>query len=559
VQVRCGWVVGAAALALTSALLVGGGASGSAAAARPVAAPATAVEQFRPDIVFILMDDFSVELLSTMPHAMRMSRGGATFVNAFVVDSLCCPSRASIFTGMPPHLTGVLTNAVESVEGPLGGYQAFQANGNVARSFNVALSESGYTTGFVGKYLNGYDITKIGRKRKPPPRVPGWKEFAAILRGGYDGWGFWSTRIARSGKMDIIYHHRPRLTDPKIDRAYATNVAARKAVDFIRRHRGDAAPYFLEVAVYGPHSQAVAAYPGQPLFPSAMADRAPASNPLNGGNCGLRRCRDLQVADLLGYADPRDDNAPTYLHDDGTTEPAPAWRTNPITLTDAEARRHYRNRARMVQSIDRLIARVRKAAAPGTYVVLTSDNGFHLGQHQINGGKGTPYDSDTRVPLVVIGPDVVAGTREQYVSNVDLASTFEQLAGLEPASWRAGIGIASLLRRPSEPGAGYVFFEHTRVSPLSVDPDLERRAGGDMRMIPSYVGVRSADGLLVRFDLDPSWTGERYAWELYRYDVPWEDVNVFATDHDEPWAEDLMQRLLAWPSCSPSECRELRR
>ena len=64
------------------------------------------------------------------------------------------------------------------------------------------------------------------------------------------------------------------------------------------------------------------------------------------------------------------------------------------------------NRARMVQAIDRMIGRLRAAVGPNTYVVLTSDNGYHLGQLQLNGGKGTPYDFDTRVPLVVDGPGV---------------------------------------------------------------------------------------------------------------------------------------------------------
>jgi arylsulfatase A-like enzyme len=289
-----------------------------------------------------------------------------------------------------------------------------------------------------------------------------------------------------------------------------------------------------------------------------MADRPSATGPARGGNCGLRRCGELKVTDLVGYNDPREDNAPTYLHGDGTTEPAPTWRINPISLTASQALTHYRNRARMVQSVDRLIGRIRKVVGPDTYIVLTSDNGFHLGQHQLNGGKGAPYDSDTRVPLVVVGPDVVPGPRDQFVSNLDLAPTFERLSGLEPAELRAGIGFADTLRQPDQPDGRYVFFEHTRVRPLSVDPDHDRRSGGDQRLVPSYIGVRSQDGLLVRFDLDPTWTGENFAWELYRYDVPWEDVNVFASDHDKPWAQDLMERLLAWRTCQPAECRGLR-
>ena len=67
--------------------------------------------------------------------------------------------------------------------------------------------------------------------------------------------------------------------------------------------------------------------------------------------------------------------------------------------------------------------------------------------------------------------------------------------------------------------------------------------------------MRSERGLLARFDLDLSWTGTDYAYELYRYDVPWEDRNVFAEDHDKRWVRDLVRRIERWDGCSPAQCR----
>jgi arylsulfatase A-like enzyme len=258
----------------------------------------------RPDVVFVLMDDFSLELLATMPEAQRLKADGASYDNAFVVDSLCCPSRASIFTGQAPHQTGVLTNTPNDYGQPIGGFEAFVQYGNLEKSFNVALQASGYTTGFIGKYMNRYEATTVNGVTQPPPPVPGWTDWEAILGGGYNGWGYKSTRLDEAGHVVLDDHPKPAITDPAIDEQYATNVAADKAVDFIRRHRDQEEPYFLEVAVYGPHSQLNAAYPGQPQFPSAMADRAPAGQP-TGGNCGLKPCGDLTLADLVGYGDPR--------------------------------------------------------------------------------------------------------------------------------------------------------------------------------------------------------------------------------------------------------------
>ncbi len=103
-----------------------------------------------------------------------MRAAGATYRNAHVVDSLCCPSRASIFTGRPPHQTGVLTNVPNDPAHPIGGYRAFVRNDNAEKAFNVPLQKSGYTTGFVGKYMNGYEMsTNYLGKHLAPAKIAG--------------------------------------------------------------------------------------------------------------------------------------------------------------------------------------------------------------------------------------------------------------------------------------------------------------------------------------------------------------------------------------------------
>ena len=82
--------------------LLPGGAGGGAGLGRSTA---------RPNIVFVLTDDLSFNLLPYMPHVLAMERRGMTFENYFVSDSLCCPSRSSIFTGELPHDTHVFGNS----------------------------------------------------------------------------------------------------------------------------------------------------------------------------------------------------------------------------------------------------------------------------------------------------------------------------------------------------------------------------------------------------------------------------------------------------------------
>jgi len=553
---RIGVLLGVALLVVAGAVVWvrtthdGGGPGGTAS---PTASASTTDK--RPNIVLVLMDDFSLELLQSMPEAMRMASEGATYDNAFVMDSLCCPSRAVLLTGQTPHQTGVHTNAPNSKDRPMGGWPAFVKHGNLRKQFAVALQRSGYTTGFIGKYLNGYDM-HWGRNGAPV-KVPGWTEWDVYNHKAYEEWGFKSTHLDADGDLQVVSHPKPPAdaSDAVKDKAYATNVSSDLALDFIKRHSEDGQPYFLEVATHAPHTQQKAAYPGDsPDFPPAFADRS-AHDSLVGGNCGTVACTQVDLSWLKGFDDPRGDNVPTYLRKDGTTAPAKPWRTNPILMTPRKAVRRLRDRVRMVQSVDRMLTRIRAAVGDDTYVVLTSDNGFHLGQHQMNGGKGTPYDSDTRVPMVVVGPGVKPGHRSQFVSEVDLAPTFEDLAGLTPGKYVAGRSFAPTLSHPRAPGNHYAFFEHTWAKTMPGEVDADTAVHGMIDYIPSYIGVRGKRGLLVRFDLDKG-PGVDYAWELYDYKVhPWEDTNVFARDHDKPYARDLMRRLMEFDHCRPAQCR----
>ena len=333
------------------------------------------------------MDDFSMDLLRTMRSARYMARHGASYDNAFVVDSLCCVSRSATFTGQYPHQTGVFTNTsnLPNREGPLGGWRGFAKNGNQARTFAVRLQDAGYTTGYVGKYLNGYEVRASDQALPPTP--PGWSDFRAIFGTAYDGWDFQGLRPGPKGTSVLRSWPAPPAgaTRKKKDRAYAGTVIGGLATKFLREHRGDRRPFFLEVAPYAPHGRVDdhPAYAGESLFPAAFRDQPRGSKRL--GDCGLVACRSLTVRDLPGFGDRRADNRPDFRG--GRT--APAWNPDPLTLTKSQAQTNLRDRARMAQSVDRLVLRILRTVDANTYVVLTSDNGLHLGQLGLLRGKGT--------------------------------------------------------------------------------------------------------------------------------------------------------------------------
>lgn len=134
---------------LLVALFVGLGAMAAAASPGPAA-------ESRPNFILIYTDDQRWDALSVVqkeqgnrarfpwlktPNLDRLAAEGVRFRNAFVVNSLCAPSRASFLTGKYGHRNGVVNN-----------HTPFPVT-NV--TFATQLREAGYRTGYVGKWHMG--------------------------------------------------------------------------------------------------------------------------------------------------------------------------------------------------------------------------------------------------------------------------------------------------------------------------------------------------------------------------------------------------------------------
>jgi N-acetylglucosamine-6-sulfatase len=64
-----------------------------------------------------------------------------------------------------------------------------------------------------------------------------------------------------------------------------------------------------------------------------------------------------------------------------------------------------------------------------TYVIYTTDNGYHISQHRLNPGKECGFEEDINIPLVIRGPGVPVGEAEIVTAHTDLAPTILKLAG----------------------------------------------------------------------------------------------------------------------------------
>lgn len=97
----------------------------------------------------------------------------------------------------------------------------------------------------------------------------------------------------------------------------------------------------------------------------------------------------------------------------------------------------YRQRLRALQTVDELVDGVVKrleesGKLDNTYIIYTSDNGYHIGQHRLQPGKECGFEEDIRVPLFIRGPGIPENHVEDAVTtHIDLAPTLFEIAGIE--------------------------------------------------------------------------------------------------------------------------------
>jgi arylsulfatase A-like enzyme len=361
----------------------------------------------QPNIVFIMADDLDVESVRHMPRVQELlGDQGVTFENSFVTSPLCGPTNATILTGQYNFHHGVVNNLY-----PSGGFRKFLESGGEQSTLATWLQDAGYHTARVGKYLIEYpiDSTYI---------PPGWDDWYST--GSFGGARYLDYMVNDNGQL-VQFGSAPE--------DYVTDVLTTKVVDLIdRAEANDAQPFFVQLTPGAPHG-----------------DRA-----RNGPPVPAPR----HVGMFAGAQAPR---TPSFNEADVSDKPPPI-RNFPL-LTDAQIAaidREYQARLESLQSLDEGIGRiVDTLAARGeldnTYIVFTSDNGYHLGQHRLLNGKFRVYEEDIRVPLLIRGPGVEAGaTRDQLAVNVDLAPTMARWGGATADRVMDGQSLMPLLGEGGE-------------------------------------------------------------------------------------------------------------
>jgi arylsulfatase A-like enzyme len=194
------------------------------AAVQAVGPVASTAAPTLPNIVLILADDMRWDQMDYMPTVQSELIGkGTSFTKGFVVNSLCCPSRATILSGQYSHSTGVYTNSDYSKFRPREG-----------STIATWLDAAGYRTGLVGKYLNGYG------KGRATTVLPGWNYWRTFIQPP----GYFNYSLSVDGVPTSF---------GSTAASYSTDVLANYATNFIRTTPADE-PFFLWFGPNAPHN-----------------------------------------------------------------------------------------------------------------------------------------------------------------------------------------------------------------------------------------------------------------------------------------------------------------
>jgi N-acetylglucosamine-6-sulfatase len=457
----------------------------------------------RPNIVFVLTDDLDYASAQKMPQITSLlADQGTSFDNAFASYPICCPARATLLTGLYSHNHNVRGN-----KRPVGGFEKFRDEGLEEGTITARLQEEGYRTALIGKYLNGYG------KDDPTYVPPGWDEWYA-KPGRYE---YYDYDLNENGEM-VSYG--------SAEEDYITDVLSRHATDFVDRAASEGQPFFAYVAPTAPHRPAIPA----------------------------ERHKDA-------FADEEAPRPPSFSEEDVSDKPVWVQELEPVSEQEASRiDERYQERQESMLAVDEMVGSlVEELEATGqldnTYIVFTSDNGFHLGTHRLRHGKKTPYEEAAHVPLFVRGPGVPAeSTVEDLTLDTDLASTFAELGGLEefeadgrsltslmrggePASWRSAVLLEAFLDGKSASEEG------------DAEADDEEGTGEGKRTDQTAFGsARTKDYKYVEHE-----NGEKELYNLQK--DPYELENVYETA-DSSLIEGLKTRLEALRNCSEEGCRE---
>lgn len=393
----------------------------------------------RPNVMFIVCDDLNTHVSTSgysnilTPAMDRLARQGLTFRRAYCQYPVSGPSRASFLSGLYPESTGVLNNTTD-----------IRQTCPDIPSLPELFKQNGYWTGGVGKVFHGRmdhgerawnEYHKFNNEHNPV-LAKAQKEFDTR----YGPIDKAKNRKLWRAKQKALRSRAAGQTPPgygptdMTDAQHKDGKNVRQVAEWLNTKSFGNKPFFIACGIHKPHV---------PFW-------AP------------RKYFDLYPKDKLRIS-------PTPENDwDDIPEIAMSKRFKAFGFElgreNGDLRRTYTQAYHAcISFIDVQInllfdALKQNGLWDNTIIILTSDHGYHLGEHFM-WGKVTLFEECARVPLIMRVPNQTSAgeTTESLVELIDMYPTLAELSGLNAPKNIQGRSFLPLLKNPLSQGKPAVY------------------------------------------------------------------------------------------------------
>ncbi len=404
----------------------------------------------KTNILFIMTDDHSYQTLSAYdkryiktPNLDRIAKEGVLFVNSFVSNSICGPSRAVMLTGKHSHINKQRDN--------------FTRFDSTQVTFPKLLQKKGYQTGIIGKWH---------------------------LKSEPSGFDYWDILI---GQGDYYNSNFIENGVKKKSNGYVTDVITNKAINWLEKRKKNE-PFCLLVHHKAAHrvwmpnvkdlvGKTDSVYTIPDNFYDDYKGRKAASMNKMSISKDLLYTYDLKMDDD-SVPDPYR-RAFKYRFNRMNDEDKKKWHAyyRPILkklkaqgltgkkLQEWKYQRYMNDYLKVIKSLDENVGRLlnyldEQGLSENTLVVYTSDQGFYMGEHGWF-DKRFMYEESLRTPLMMRLPNKIKkGVIEKMVQNIDYAPTFLDFAGASIPKEIQGKSLKPLLEGENVPWRDAIYYHY---------------------------------------------------------------------------------------------------
>ncbi len=408
--------------------------------------------QAKPNVLFIVCDDLNTHVSPSgydavaTPNLESLSREGMTFNRAFCQYPVCGPSRASLLSGLYPESTRVLDNKQDIREtrpGTVTIPQYFRENGywtaGVGKVFHNLKADHGELAWSTpAQWFDNDELPVVTRARKTFEAAHG----SIDAPGNRKAW----KEIVKTAAGPLISQDTPVGHGPSglTDEQHKDGKNARQIITWLKEQSYGEKPFFIALGIQKPHVPFLAPQKYFDMYPQdEIAFHRDDPNLWNSLPPSAKSGRFKDFGFELGKEKP--------------------------TLRREYMQAYHACVSFLDAQIGLVLQELKNQGLwDNTIIVLTSDHGYHLGEHFM-WGKVTLFDIGAKVPFIVRAPGLTtAGSRsDTMVELLDVFPTLTELAGLEQPKELQGASLVPVLKDPSRQGdKAYAYSVVTRGNKL---------------------------------------------------------------------------------------------